>query len=312
MPTFHPQLHVWFRKHHGVVSRSQLVALGITRHALAAMISCGELTVVWEGVYRHALWPDTFLSRCGAICATDPSLVVTCGGAARTWGYRRCAHLDIHVSGTGTGLRFAGGPVHHRCPVMPSDHVICRSDGIRVTSPARTIFDLAKHLRREDLESVIEQGLRLSLVDIPALYAVGSLLCRRGRPGSALFAAVLSSRPTWRRPADSHPEVELRTALSAVGVHLEPQVSLTLRDGQTVHPDLGDPTVGFYIEIDDHEWHSGRLDATYDMQRDRKARLVGARIERVSTDEIRAMPPSLVSSLVAAYRQQRTLSLSTR
>ncbi len=312
MPTFHPQLHVWLRNHHGVVARSQLAALGITRGALAAMISCGELIVVWEGVYRHTLWPDTFLSRCAAICAADPSLVITCGGAARTWGYRRCAQLDLHVSGTGTGLRFAGGPVHHRCPVMPSDHVHLRSDGIRVTSPARTVFDLSKHLRHGDLESVIEQGLRLSHFDVPALYATGNLLCRRGRPGSALFAAVLSSRPTWRRPADSHPEVELRRALSSVGVHLEPQVSLTLHDGQTVHPDLGDPVARFYIEIDDHEWHSGRLDATYDLQRDRKARLVGARIERVSTDEIRTMPPSLVTSLAAAFRQQRLLSLSTR
>jgi hypothetical protein len=121
----------------------------------------------------------------------------------------------------------------------------------------------------------------------------------------------LTSRPTWRRPADSHPEVKLRKALEAIGVHLHPQVSLTLHDGRTVHPDLGDPDIHFYIEIDDHEWHGSRLDAMYDVQRDRKARLVGARIERVSTDEIRLMPPTLASSLAAAYRQQRILSLST-
>ena len=148
------------------------------------------------------------------------------------------------------------------------------------------------------------------MFDIPALYAVGQLLCRRGRAGSARFAAVLSSRPASRRPADSHPEIALRKALSAVGVHLEPQLSLTLYDGHTVHPDLGDPTVRFFIEIDDHEWHSGRLDSTYDQHRDRQARLVGARIERVSTDELRIIRPSLVGSLALAYRQQRTLSLS--
>jgi hypothetical protein len=171
---------------------------------------------------------------------------------------------------------------------------------------------LSKHLGPESIESVIEQGLRRSLFDIPTLYGVGALMCRRGRPGSAVFAAVLSSRPTWRRPADSHPEIELRRALAAVGVHLEPQLSLTLADGNTVHPDLGDRGAHFYIEIDDHEWHGSRLDATYDVQRDRQARLVGARIERVSTDEIATMPPSLLTSLAAAYRQQRTLLLSTR
>jgi hypothetical protein len=226
MPAYHSDLIAWLRTHHGIVSGRELAALGITRASLAAMRDCGELIVVWEGVYRH-------------------------------------------------------------------------------------VFDLSKHLSARDLESVIEQGLRRSLFDIPTLCGVGQLLCRRGRPGAARFAAVLSSRPIWRRPADSHPEIELRRALGALGVQLEPQISLILHDGQTVHPDLGDPTVGFYIEIDDHEWHGGRVDATYDQQRDRLARLVGARIERVSTDEVRSMQPSLVTSLATAYRQQRTLWLST-
>ena len=192
---------------------------------------------------------------------------------------------------------------------MPLEHVHHREDGIRLTSPARTVFDLSKHLNATDLESIIEQGLRRSLFDVPTLYEVAALLCRRGRAGSAMFTAVLSSRPTWRRPADSHPEIQLRRALAAVGVHLEPQMSLLLHNGQTVHPDLGDSEARFYIEIDDHEWHGSRLDAMYDLQRDRQARLVGARIERVSTDEIDAMPSSLITALVTAYRQQRALAL---
>ncbi len=312
MPTHHPPLATWLRAHHGVVSAPQLSALDVTRGQLAALLRCGELVSVWEGVYRHVLWPNTMLSQCAAVCAADQTLVITCGGAARIWSFRRCAHVDMHVSGTGTGLRFVGGPVHHRCPIMPIEHIHCRPDGIRVTGPARTVFDLSKHLQPTAIESIIEQGLRRSLFDIPTLYGVGALMCRRGRAGSAVFAAVLSSRPTWRRPADSHPEIELRRALDAVGVHLEPQVSLTLADGSIVHPDLGDPAARFYVEIDDHEWHGGRLEATYDRHRDRQARLVGARIERVSTDEIRVMSPSLVASLATAYRQQRTLSLTAR
>lgn len=310
MSRFHPQLTAWLRTHHGVVPRDQLARLGISRRAVNAMLSSGELDIVHEGVYRHAMWPDTLLSQCAAACAADESLVITCGGAGRIWGYRRCAHLPLHVSGTGTGLRLIDGPLHHRCPVMPSEHVHVREDGIRVTSPARTVFDLSKHVRPTDLESIIEQGLRRSMFDIPTLYSVGYLLCRRGRPGSAQFARVLASRPMWRRPADSHPEIELRRALARHGVHLEPQLKLTLRNGETVHPDLGDAKVRFYVEIDDHEWHGGRLDATYDYQRDRQARLVGARIERVSTDEIKKMEPELLVSLVTAYQQQRTLSLS--
>ena len=145
MPTFHPLLAAWFRGHHGVVSRRQLLSLDVTPAQLKAMLRCGELSVVWEGVYRHVLWPETKLSRCAALCAADPSLVVSCGGGALIWGYRRCAHVDVHVSGTGPGRRFSGGPVHHRCPINCRTGTLhCRNDGIRVTSPARTIFDLVQ------------------------------------------------------------------------------------------------------------------------------------------------------------------------
>jgi hypothetical protein len=165
------------------------------------------------------------------------------------------------------------------------------------------MFDISKHVGFETLESIIEQGLRRSQFDIPTLYDVGRLLCRRGRAGSRLFADVLTSRPTWRRPADSHPEIVLRNALAAQGLRLQTQVKLELPDGSTIHPDLGDPACRFYIEIDDHEWHGGRLARTYDAYRDRQARLVGARVERVSTDEISPMRRGLITELVTAYRQ---------
>ncbi len=152
-------------------------------------------------------------------------------------------------------------------------------------------------------------GLRRRQFDVPALYDVGRLLCRRGRDGASQFAQVLTSRPTWRRPVDSHPELDLLNELARRGVHLATQVAVTLLDGQVIHPDLGDPTCAFYIEVDDHEWHGGRLASTYDAQRDRQVRLIGGRVERVSTDEIASMSPLLIAQLVAAYHQHRSLAV---
>lgn len=311
MPTFHPLLAHWFRGHHGIASRAVMLDLGVSRSAIETMLGVGEISVVFEGVYRHAMWPDTFLSRCAAISAADSRLVIACGGATRLWGYRRTARLPLHVDSTSTGLSIHRDLLIHRCPIMPSSHIHERPDGIRVTSPARTVFDISKHVPALDLESVIEQGLRRSHFDIPTLYDVGRLLCRRGRAGSRRFAEVMSSRPAWRRPVDSHPELVLLEALALRGVRLSTQVPLKLLDGRTIHPDLGDPAVRFYIEIDDHEWHGGRLDATYDLQRDRVVRLGGGRVERVSTDEIRELTPALLDHLVAAYRQQHSASRRT-
>jgi hypothetical protein len=311
MPTFHPSLIAHMRTHHGIVGTTTLREIGLTRSQLRALVDSHELVRLHEGVYRHALWPDTFEARCAAACAADPSVVICCGGAGRLLQYRSCSHVPLHVTSTSTAVVVDGIPLH-RCPVMPVDHVIDRGDGIRLTAPRRFVFDIAKHVGWTQLESIIEQGLRRHDFDVPALYATGRLLCRQGRAGSALFGAVLRSRPAWRRPVDSHPELVLLSALARAGLHLQTQVELRLPDGTVVHPDLGDPAIGFYIEIDDHEWHGGRLDARYDDHRDRLVRLGGGWVERVSTDDLRPPRPELVRQLVDAHRRQVSLSIALR
>lgn len=309
MPVFVPALAKWFRTHQGIASRATLISLGLSPATIKTLVGGGELIVEHEGVYRSAAWPVDVRSRCAAFCAADDRVVVCCGGAAQLWQYRGCTDVGVHLSTTASGRPITGSTVVHRCSAMPVGHVHHRPDGIRVTSPVRTVFDLAKHVTAATLESVIEQGLRRRQFDVPALYDVGRLLCRRGRDGASQFAQVLTSRPTWRRPVDSHPELDLLNELAHRGVHLATQVAVTLLDGQVIHPDLGDPTCAFYIEVDDHEWHGGRLASTYDAQRDRQVRLIGGRVERVSTDEIANMSPVLIAQLVAAYHQHRSLAL---
>ena len=71
----------------------------------------------------------------------------------------------MHASTTSTGLVLLDGPRLHRCPVMPPEHVHDRGDGIRVTTPVRTMFDVAKHVSDLALISAIEQCLRRELFD---------------------------------------------------------------------------------------------------------------------------------------------------
>lgn len=303
MPRFHPPLAEWLRVHHGVVAHQQLLGLGLTLGQIRALLDCGAFIVVHEGVYRHAVWPDTFLSQCVAACAADPGVVVSCGGAALLWQFRRCRGAGFHVLCEGSTKRLSGGPFLHRTSDLPAHHVHVRSDGIRVTSPARTAFDLARHLRDLDLESVMEQGIDRGQFDVAALQRISCELCQPGRAGSTRFRRVLASRPAWRRPADSHPELVMRDALGQIGIHLQTQVVVDLGGGVIIHPDLGDPDGRFYVEIDDHEWHGNREAIQRDRQRDRRIRLLGGRIERVGTNEIATDLARTVREVEAAYRQ---------
>ena len=97
----------------------------------------------------------------------------------------------------------------------------------------------------------------------------------------------------------------LRDALQRAGLDLTTQPSLALPDGRTIHPDLGDDEVTFYVEIDEHAWHGGRQRTTRDNIRDRQAGLGGAMVVRVGTDEIDDRLGDLVAELVELHRLRR-------
>src|SRR5918911_3448069 len=72
---------------------------------------------------------------------------------------------------------------------LPASEVT-RHDRIPVTTPARTVLDLAAVLARPELERVVDESERLGLF---ALRAVEAVLARSsGRPGARSLAEVLA------------------------------------------------------------------------------------------------------------------------
>jgi hypothetical protein len=297
-----------FRSHHGIVSTTALRRMKITKAARERLLHSGVLVVVHEGVYRLRAWPVTFESRCAALCAADPTIVITCSSSCRLAGLRDCTSGVIHALTTRTTLpvKVSGAEVViHRTTLLPRSHIVRRADGIRVTKTARALVDESRHREALGLESLIEDAINRGKCTAQTLRSMASEMAGRGRRGTVLFNEVLRGRPAWRRPVDSHPELVLRDALRRAGLELATQPSLELPDGRTIHPDLGDDEVMFYLEIDDHEWHGGRQRTTRDNIRDRQAGLGGAMVVRVGTDEIDERLDDLVVELVELHRVRR-------
>ncbi len=88
--------------------------------------------------------------------------------------------------------------------------------------------------------------------------------------------------------ADSDDEVVLLDALHRAGLtRFVRHPPVTLLDGIVIHPDLGDPTVDFYVEVDHHTWHDPSAAIDNDNERDQEIRLVGGEVERVSDTALR-------------------------
>lgn len=62
------------------------------------------------------------------------------------------------------------GVVVHRCPALHPDDVTI-IDGIRVTTPSRTLVDLAEELSQDELRAAFVRARELGLLDMAAVEA---------------------------------------------------------------------------------------------------------------------------------------------
>lgn len=138
------------------------------------------------------------------------------------------------------------GVVSHRVR-LPSDHVLELPDGQRVTTAARTWFDLAGMLRPHEVDWLIADGDHLvrppwtptgRADPVATVLELSEVLARcRGRPGVRLARAALAE---VRVGADSPPETFLRLALIRAGLP-EPELQVAVDPADPASPvvDLG-------------------------------------------------------------------------
>ena len=169
------------RRQHGVISRAQLVALGLSVAEIEGRVRRGRLHRVHQGVYAVG---HLSLTRNGGFMAG----VLACGdgaalshfSAAVLWAMVRDRSWPVHVTSP-KNRRHAGLKVHR----APLDGERVRRDGIVVTTPARTLIDLADVAPRRLLERAIDEA------DYLRLDTTG-LVPRHGRSGSRVLASVLA------------------------------------------------------------------------------------------------------------------------
>jgi hypothetical protein len=83
-------------------------------------------------------------------------------------------HDDVHVTVFGSPEDprqrpplLPGVIVHFAPPLHPED--VCEVDGVLVTSPARTLVDLAEEMDPEELHATFARARELGLLDIEAV-----------------------------------------------------------------------------------------------------------------------------------------------
>jgi very-short-patch-repair endonuclease len=312
VPAFDPSVAAWLSTHHGVITRADLLRLGVTGHQVKRLLRNRELVRYASGVYRLAAAPETADQRAALACAVGPRVMLSHQSAGRVWGLRGLGpDRRLHVTMPGRTKRLVPDAVVHWSHRIDPVDVVERPDGVRATSPPRTAFDLAWWLSDERLASIVEQLVHDKRCTIPTLFATGRRLAASGRNGSDRYIRVLQSRPAWLRPVGSDLELRFERAVVAGGLpRPHRQHPILLPDGHVIHPDFYWPEEGEVVEIDHITWHGGKLDLTRDKQRDRLLRRLGIHVTRVTDSEIGDDMSRVIDDLRSILERSRVARVS--
>jgi very-short-patch-repair endonuclease len=190
--------------------------------------------------------------------------------------------------------RDARGPadvrVHRTQALHPADAT--RHHGVPVTSPQRTLLDLATVLAPTELARAVEDAIVQRLVTTHSLNEQFRRYPRHGGVRALRDAA----RP---EPARTRSEAE-RRLLELIRAARLPEPRTNARAGG-YEVDLLWPEAGLVVEVDGYAFHSTRSAFERDRRRDADLHAAGYVVLRVTWRQVVDEPAALVSSLALAY-----------
>ena len=254
-----------------MLSLQELRSCGLSRDAVESRVRNGHLHPLYRGVYAvgHAnlTQEGAFVA---AVKACGPNAVLSHFSAAALYGLVRWDYRYPEIT-TNTVRAHRGIRVHRSRMIDATRH-----KGIPVTTPARTLIDLAGQLNYRTLRRTVREAQR-QLVTIPRILTT---LDRLGpRPGIAKLTKILA---TGHAPTRSELEDTVLDLLLNAGFQ-PPEVNQPLKlDGRTIIPDFRWPEQRLVIEADGAHWHDNRLTREDDAEKQAILEAHGERVIRLT------------------------------
>jgi very-short-patch-repair endonuclease len=280
-------------RQHGVVTRVQLLRLGLSSSAIHRRVAAGRLHVLHPAVYAVG---DRALPSLGRLAAA----VYACGAGAAAG--RRSAgalhNLRVHSGWPEViarpGTRKHAGIEITRTVLQPDEITIVQ--GIPATTVARTLLDLGD-------EKLVRQAEFLRVFDLAEVSRVLERYPKRR--GTARLRSVI------RAAADSEPrtrsEMEDRFHALVLDANLPtPEVNGTVELGElTIEADAVWREPKVLVELDGRQAHLTASAFETDRERDRAAALAGWVVIRITWRQLNEQPGRIVRDLRRLLEERR-------
>ena len=284
----------------GKISREQLRALGIGSKAIHRRTITGLLHREHRAVYAvgHTA-PTPLAPETAALLACGEHAALSHHSAALLWKLIREGDGSIHVTVRGRHGSSPDGVCVHRTNRLTRSEVQI-VEGLPVTSPARTLIDIALELDDQTFWWAVNEALVQEHVTERELRAAAA--AARGRRGAPILAALLES---LREPAITRSEAEKRfLALLRAAQLPTPRTNVPLHG---YNADCYWPALGVVVEVQSHRFHSGRAAIERDARKCAKLTAAGLTVVYVTWRQMVEEPYAVVARVaqVLALAQAR-------
>src|SRR4051794_4892149 len=260
------------RRQRGVVTTAQLAAAGIGRRGVALRVANGRLTRILRGVYRVGPIAAPYSGEMAALLATDGAL--SFHSSAAVWGVRPPYGGPVHVTVARAVRSREGVKVHRSASLDAVSH-----NGLRLTTPQRTLHDLAPVLSRGDLERAAEEAV------------IRGLLTANEVPRRC----ALVGEPHLTR---SEAERRLQGLIRAAKLP-RPVTNVKLAGWEV---DVFWPAARLVVEVDGYAYHGNRAAFERDRRKDATLTAAGYTVIRVTWRQLKEEPLAVVALLAGLLR----------
>jgi very-short-patch-repair endonuclease len=270
--------------------------------------------VLLSGVYvDEGHEPSASQWAWAAVLSSGPGSVACARTAARHWElplvddrdpatqrFDEHSH-DVAITRHVGDLSFGSDTVHRRQLVLSPTDLTRHASGLCLTTPSRTLRDLASVLRPDALVCAMDNALRRGLVSRDELEglaaeAKGSRHVNTHRDTTAL------TDPGAETPAETLARLLLLPHIP----DLRSQVQVRQPWGELVAVlDLASDALRIAVEIDGKRGHAGAQMVAKDRRRDRRTEALGWITVRVTWYDLRRRPWEVIARVLeAAHRHQ--------
>ncbi len=230
------------RAQHGLVASRQLRALELDSRAIGRRVARGWLIERGDGVFQAGAVAGPRAPEMAALLRYGERSTISDGTAVVQWKLGAPGTAPVHVT-VPTGVAGRPGVQVHRRVLADADRTTL--DGLRITTPARTIADVSSSIHAVELQRLIEEA---QLRNLASRAQLGAYAARRPALRKALEAG---DEPQLTR---SEAERRLLQLIRAAGLPT-PRTNVRVAGHEV---DMLWPAQRLVVEVDGYAFHGSR------------------------------------------------------